>query len=646
MIIERLTLHNFGVYAGTNTLVFDNSKPVILIGGLNGRGKTTLLEAVLLGLYGDNSFSYKESPYKSYGQYLKAHTNMRDSTGIAWIELVFSMDKSFSERYSVKREWNASGLKVSEKIHVLKNQEKNSFLSENWPLFIESILPSALSSFFFFDGEKIVELAADNTNAQIKEAIKSLLGINIIDVLKRDLEKISYSAIKTEQSKNDSYELDSRKKRLDECREALNSIDDRIAMTSSRIESAKETLERMKNDYSIHGGDIVAQKQDLMAKRISLQGSVSKLQEELVEMVSGDLPLYLVRRLLKSIEEKGLEEQKQRIDHIVSEKMRLKYKEYTVDRAEDRSLKEFIEYIESDLKDADPEINISDDGLFRLKRLLDAELSDSVTKTTSIMKERNRYRKQLDDVESYLSVEIDEKRIGKLYKIIIAKEREIAELEVELDDYAKERVGLNGAYINADTEYRHSVEAALRGIEDSETEGRVIKYSEIAKTILEAFSIELQENKTGLLGNTMTRCYKLLANKHSLIQRIEVDPKTLAFHYIDYKGEELNKEVLSAGEKQLMVISLLWSLSKCSKRKLPVIIDTPLARLDSKHRKTIVEHYFPSASDQTILLSTDTEISGELYLALKDNIGSEYTLDYDDDTRCSCISSGYFKRAE
>ena len=66
---------NFGVYAGENSFEFSHKKPIVLIGGMNGRGKTTFLEAILLSLYGANSSAYKESTYKTYGRYLRSLVN-------------------------------------------------------------------------------------------------------------------------------------------------------------------------------------------------------------------------------------------------------------------------------------------------------------------------------------------------------------------------------------------------------------------------------------------------------------------------------------------------------------------------------------------------------------------------------------------
>ena len=103
MIIKELTLHNFGVYASTNSFEFHGQKPVVLIGGMNGRGKTTFLEAVLLSLYGSNSFAYNESKYKTYGQYLKSFVNKQDGTMETYVDLEFEME---SETYKIHREWS------------------------------------------------------------------------------------------------------------------------------------------------------------------------------------------------------------------------------------------------------------------------------------------------------------------------------------------------------------------------------------------------------------------------------------------------------------------------------------------------------------------------------------------------------------
>ena len=112
---------------------------------------------------------------------------------------------------------------------------------------------------------------------------------------------------------------------------------------------------------------------------------------------------------------------------------------------------------------------------------------------------------------------------------------------------------------------------------------------------------------------------------------------------LDKDGNVIPKSSLSAGEKQLMVISMLWALAICSKKKLPVIIDTPLARLDSVHRKALITKYFPNASEQTIILSTDSEINSDYYSIINKYVSNEFTLRYDEYAKSSTIEQGYFK---
>lgn len=90
-----------------------------------------------------------------------------------------------------------------------------------------------------------------------------------------------------------------------------------------------------------------------------------------------------------------------------------------------------------------------------------------------------------------------------------------------------------------------------------------------------------------------------------------------------------------------MVISILWALGICSKKKLPVIIDTPLSRLDSVHRTTLINTYFPNAGEQTIILSTDSEINSEYYDLMKESIGDEFTLCYHEETQSTSIERGF-----
>ena len=83
------------------------------------------------------------------------------------------------------------------------------------------------------------------------------------------------------------------------------------------------------------------------------------------------------------------------------------------------------------------------------------------------------------------------------------------------------------------------------------------------------------------------------------------------------------------------------SLAICSKKKLPVIIDTPLSRLDSLHRTSLITTYFPNAGEQTIILSTDSEIDENYYQLMKENIGDEFTLKYNEKTKSTSIERGY-----
>lgn len=330
---------------------------------------------------------------------------------------------------------------------------------------------------------------------------------------------------------------------------------------------------------------------------------------------------------------------------IALKKMNHFSKDYEKNNEQDSAaILRFMSYINKNsiTKSHSISYNMSDSSLFKLQVLLDEQLLATKLNVIERQNKLKNMEQEVNQLDSYLSVDINEKEITRIYKEIKEIEQQIIETNVLIERKTNERRSKNGELMSATSLFNKKVEKYLKKMELNDDSDRIIKYAHMADTILEEYKIRLQKNKISVVALTMTECYKKLANKKTLINRISMDPITLDLYYEDYNGIEINKASLSAGEKQLMVISLLWALALCSKKKLPVIIDTPLSRLDSAHREALITTYFPQASEQTIILSTDSEIDRNYHDMMKNNIGDEFTLIYDDDSKSTTIQRGYF----
>ena len=648
MIINRLVLHNFGVYAGTNEFEFTHKKPIVLIGGMNGRGKTTFLEAILLSLYGTNSIAYKESKFNSYNQYLRSYVNKNHWSQSSYVEIEFSLSDSSSDTYFVRREWNALSKITKESIKVLKNGVFSEFLTNNWPMFVESILPSALSSFYFFDGEKIAELAVAQTNDQMKESIRSMLGITVLDVLKNDLGRSIRRISRNNKEDKSSSRLERIREERDQAIVELENIDEFIRKAVERVETVKVAIERLQKQYELQGGAVLEQRQELMQKRAKTQTEIEQNSEALVAMAATELPMFLVKDLITMIKLQAEDEHDDFIMKQALEQMDTLLAEFADEQPDAKETsRAFVDFVRKRTEnDTVPRVyEMSDHALFQLNELVERTLQQSVEHTSLLFENKDKLKKQLDETDSYLTLDINEKDLAEIYKQIKKQEAELVDAQVKYNKLQQDRSSVNAAVITKTAEYNKNVEAYLQKIELKDDAERMLKYSNMALQIVDAYAIELQKRKTGILGTTITECYKKLANKKNLIHKIVINPETLDMRYLDEGGDEVLKESLSAGEKQLMVIAILWALALCSKKKLPVIIDTPLSRLDSQHRSSIISTYFPNASEQTIILSTDTEIDYNYYNMMKNSIGDEFILVYSEETKSTTVKKGYFKKA-
>ena len=177
---------------------------------------------------------------------------------------------------------------------------------------------------------------------------------------------------------------------------------------------------------------------------------------------------------------------------------------------------------------------------------------------------------------------------------------------------------------------------------DQTNKDQSVTNAQNAMLLLGKFGEQLTKARVKQLENEFVQSYQKLARKEDLQLSATINPVTFDVELIDDRGTKINRKAMSAGEKQIYAISILEALGRTSGRKLPIIIDTPLGRLDSHHRDKLVENYFPFASHQVVILSTDTEIDKNYTRLIKDDIAHTYEICFDGRTQSSIIKEGYF----
>jgi len=645
MILEKLTLHNLGIYAGTNTFDFRSDRPVVLIGGLNGRGKTTFLEAVLLALYGRRSFVFAESRLP-YANYLRRLTNTADGTREAYIELAFIVGQSSEKsRFTLRRAWSGDE-KTKDYVQVYKNDTEEPFLSEHWAMYIEELLPSAISRFFFFDGEKVSKLAVESADEHTRSSIKMLLGIDVLDRLETDLKRVLDSKSKRQAGGGEDGSIAVMRREEGVLAAQLDTLAREIKEIDTQNSDYQSKIDALDAQFMSEGGRLQENKAGLEERKRLLKDEIRLVAEQQRELAAGELPLLLVMPLLGDILASASNEQSRKTEQLAAARIRQLLDAFLAQEpAAYRQMEGFVEFLKANTqadRDSGFLYNLSDSGLMQARMLSGSFFAKKRREAGGLRERCKRLSDELNEVENYLSV-AEGARTDAGYaqvKVLSAARGANEERKTQLVAQAKE---VSDQLHRLRGDLAALTEKSLSEQEHFDLSARVIKYTNLAVQLVQSYRSRLQENKVSALAETVTACYKRIADKKNLIARILIDVVTLEFSYYDAAGKIVDKNRLSAGEKQLMVIAMLWALALCSHAELPVIIDTPLARLDSAHRRRIITEYFPHASEQTIILSTDAEIDPASYALLKPSIGREYTLVYNDQNRSTSIVEGYFR---
>jgi DNA sulfur modification protein DndD len=560
------------------------------------------------------------------------------------------------QSYRVVRHWHANVNGMKENVDVEVDGKHDGAVAEAWAEYAEEFVPSRLSHLFFFDGEKI-ETLADLTNAAevLRTGIHSLLGLDLVDRLHDDLDVVASRKEKL-LSVDDTTGVALRGAEAEvlELRSRRGELLQGVAGVQAQLEQCAYRLEQVVEKLRNEGGDLFAQKDLLENNRKTLLAEIDGIDSSLRDVASGSAPLLLVHDLLAAVQEQARNEaigtQAALLDDILRERDALILKTITglgTTGTVQETLAAFLamdRHERTAPRDLPRYLQLSDEAGSLVQDLTTVSLPGARQKIATLLAQRKELGHALTSVERKLSTVPEEDAIAPFEREreeLTAKRTALAE---SLERLKEEKQRVEHELVRKEGTLRRVQEEAARQALEQEDLARIMEHARRSQQTLRRFREQIVKQHLSRIEESVTESFRHLLRKQALIKSLHIDPRTYALELRDAEGNVLLPERLSAGERQLLAVSLVWGLAKASRRPLPAVIDTPLGRLDSSHRRHLVERYFPKASHQVLLLSTDEEIRGEYFASLRPAVGHAYLLAYDEQARTSTVQSGYFPK--
>lgn len=660
MKFNYLTIENYKSFQFPTKISFpqnSDGKSIFLVGGMNGAGKTSLMEAINICLYGER----QDVIYKAI--------NRKElSKGNAFVCFELEMETDNLETILIKRTWSAGASEqplakdLEEKLVVIKDGKRVSVQNkEMWQDYINTTIPKSITQFFFFDGEKIQEIASDDhSEVRLKSSLEAALGIQYISRLSEDVlylkqeERKNYVEISDEDITFKESELKKEQRKLQGKKDELADLQSQLSEFKTEKEDAQL---RFKAIFSIdpESSEIIKQKEK---KRIQLSIRSSQIDNQIKSHTEQYLPWAMAGKLFSALQTQIENERNAQKGQFFAENAPALTKRiiYTIDNPEPiigspltESQKSKIEKRllallsgSSSGKEVVKILNLSDrDAAKVLNKIEEIEQSD-VLQLHDLIAEKNEVDNEINAIQSSLQSRGNS-----------ASERELFDSLQETMDSCQIQIGRLSVNINNLQEDIAVIEGRIKEIEFelnklyerhnvSQDKAKFIEECDAIANMLNTYIVKLRKSKIQLLRDKTFEMYLRLSGKADLTKSIDIDDKTYEMTIKDKNGMVMRKSGLSAGEKEVFAISLLWGLAQTSQLNLPIIIDTPLSRLDSVHRDNIVKSYFPNAADQVIILSTDTEVDNNYFKNLEPNLSGAARLEFNKANELTTIREGYF----
>ncbi len=665
MIIDSLSVLDFRVFSGAHD--FDlvpkikrgKNAPIVLFGGLNGGGKTTILSALKLALYGKGVLG-SGATVAEYHQYLRecihrAHNSIAKPTRSA-VELTFRYAQyGVISSYQLTRDWFVDHAgKVKEGLIISRDGHPLTELSyDQAQAFLNELIPIGVSELFFFDGEKIASLAEETSGDALRESINKLLGLDLIDRLHSDLSVIIRGRSIKKASEDRKQKIAEAERTYNDLNEQLAEVREKLLLMRVNTVEAYKNLANIEASINARGGAWSASRQEETVNLDALVSDKKAIEHTLHDMLSGLLPFAITQSLNEKLLAQIDAEQRAEKAQVLSEYLQRQQSNFLAEvesafamtkdqlpALQDIFLRTFGSEVANSAEQQAPVHELSDTQRFSITHRLQNDVGSLQQRAADLVMTLQETDSQIESAQENIARAPDEKVLIPLFNEQGQLQGRLSALEEQKSVMAEEAKALLARLSVA----ARQLDDLYTEIAESQEEERLTGLAKNAKDVLKEFSTRARIEKLKELESQFYTSFNGLARKEDRNLSIQIDPNTFEVVLIDDEGVILRKEELSAGEKQIFAISILEALARTSGRSLPVVIDTPLGRLDSVHRKKLVENYFPKTSHQVIILSTDTEIDYAFYEGLQGSISHSYHLVYNPETRSTQAEEGYFWR--
>ncbi|WP_342554411.1 DNA sulfur modification protein DndD [Paenibacillus sp. FSL R7-0652] len=644
MHIQKLALRNIGAYHGElNKFDFrtTTNRNVILLGGKNGAGKTTILESLRIVLFGSMAYGFvteNEPYYRKIRTLLNRKAINENVNDEFQITLDYSSTEDFElHEYSLVRSWRIKNDRIRESFSVKRdNQFLTAQQTSDFQSRLREEMPPKLFELCLFDGEEISRIVSEEKIPEyLKESGKILFNLDLFVNLEKDLN--TYRMQYAQQNANAAEEVAQYEKLENEIRQLQETIEEKQLLSISyedEINNLNHVIKQDKKDFETHGGLLQEKRQEIVSRINVIENKRKANSEHVRHFVSSLLPFFIARKQL------------QQVDHQLNAEKQYESYEYAANTLKQDKLTSLLTSTLGQTKEIESsEMKSIFEGILDLIKPNQTELIHRAS--FEQRSEIHNLNKQLESLnitdyinrfdENALLLKESQELRTKLETNDQASEfkelLERIEQKTKLSEQHKILIEQLGSEINNLTEALHTklsqkdkVEEKIREYHKSE---KSYEMTEKLLTVSQRFRERQWRKKLDDVANETVRMIDVLFRKKGLIKRIHIDHTSFELKLYNLMNQEISKERLSAGEKEMLMLTVILAMFRVSGWKLPFVFDTLMGRLDQDHKKSLIQHFIPRCGEQVLMFTTDSEITSEQFPLIEEITARCYTLEYD-----------------